>query len=185
MAGDERLVAALRAGDESAFAELVMKYQSTLLRLARMYVSTDAVAQEVVGDTWLGVMGERPTTALWGIGSKTAKKLAALGIDTVTQLAQSDARVLAAELGPTMGPWYHRIGRGVSDSVVTGEAWVPAALACQIAMRTSFTGLPVPSVTMPSTVIRSPAAFGPAMSVPSSFSKRLKPAAPGARPMWT
>ena len=26
-----------------------------------------------------------------------------------------------------MGPWYHRIGRGVSDSVVTGEPWVPRA----------------------------------------------------------
>ena len=35
--------------------------------------------------------------------------------------------MLAAELGPTMGPWYHRIGRGVSDSVVTGEPWVPRA----------------------------------------------------------
>jgi hypothetical protein len=52
---------------------------------------------------------------------------AALGIDTVTQLAQSDALVLAAELGPTMGPWYHRIGRGVSDSAVSAEPWVPRA----------------------------------------------------------
>ena len=81
----------------------------------------------LTAENWFEVMGDRPTTALWGIGSKTAKKLAALGIDTVTQLAQSDARVLAAELGPTMGPWYHRIGRGVSDSVVTGEPWVPRA----------------------------------------------------------
>ena len=72
----------------------------------------------LTAENWFEVMGDRPTTALWGIGSKTAKKLAALGIDTVTQLAQSDARVLAAELGPTMGPWYHRIGRGVSDSAV-------------------------------------------------------------------
>ena len=81
----------------------------------------------LTAENWFEVMGERPTTALWGIGNKTAKKLAALGIDTVTQLAESDARVLAAELGPTMGPWYHRIGRGVSDSVVTGEPWVPRA----------------------------------------------------------
>ena len=78
-------------------------------------------------ETWFEVMGERPTTALWGIGGKTAKKLAALGIDTVRQLAESDARVLAAELGPTMGPWYHRLGRGVSDSAVTAEPWVPRA----------------------------------------------------------
>ena len=26
-----------------------------------------------------------------------------------------------------MGPWYHRLGRGVSDSAVTGEPWVPRA----------------------------------------------------------
>jgi DNA polymerase-4 len=81
----------------------------------------------LTAENWFEVMGDRPTTALWGIGRKTAAKLAALGIDTVTQLAQSDARVLAAELGPAMGPWYHRIGRGVSDSAVTGEPWVPRA----------------------------------------------------------
>lgn len=78
-------------------------------------------------DNWFEVMGDRPTRALWGIGSKTAKKLEVLGIDTVAQLAASDARVLAAELGPTMGPWYHRLGRGVSDSEVSAEPWVPRA----------------------------------------------------------
>ncbi|WP_205471560.1 DNA polymerase IV [Nocardioides sp. SYSU D00038] len=76
---------------------------------------------------WFEVMGERPTRALWGIGSKTAKKLAALGIDTVSQLAASDVRVLAAELGPTMGPWYHRLGRGVDTSPVSAAPWVPRA----------------------------------------------------------
>jgi DNA polymerase-4 len=81
----------------------------------------------LTAENWFEVMGDRSTRALWGIGSKTAKKLAALGIETVTQLAESDARVLAAELGPTMGPWYHRIGRGVSDSAVTAEPWVPRA----------------------------------------------------------
>ena len=60
-------------------------------------------------------------------GRRPRKKLAALGIDTVDQLAHSDARVLAAELGPTMGPWYHRLGRGVSDSAVSAEPWVPRA----------------------------------------------------------
>lgn len=81
----------------------------------------------LTAENWFEVMGDRPTRALWGIGSKTSKKLAALGIDTVRQLAESDARILAAELGPTMGPWYHRIGRGVSDSVVSAEPWVPRA----------------------------------------------------------
>ncbi|HEX5089206.1 MAG TPA: DNA polymerase IV [Nocardioides sp.] len=81
----------------------------------------------LTAENWFEVMGDRPTTALWGIGGKTGKKLAVLGIDTVSQLAASDARVLAAELGPTMGPWYHRLGRGVSDSPVSAEPWVARA----------------------------------------------------------
>ena len=45
----------------------------------------------------------------------------------MSQLAASDARVLAAELGPTMGPWYHRLGRGVDSSPVDATPWVPRA----------------------------------------------------------
>ena len=82
---------------------------------------------QLTAENWFEVMGDRPTTALWGIGSKTGKKLAALGIDTVRQLAASDARVLAAELGPTMGPWYHRLGRGEDSSPVDATPWVPRA----------------------------------------------------------
>lgn len=82
---------------------------------------------QLTADNWFEVMGERPTTALWGVGGKTAKKLAALGIDTVRQLAESDARVLAAEIGPTMGPWFHRLGRGADTSPVDATPWVPRA----------------------------------------------------------
>lgn len=81
----------------------------------------------ITDDTWFAEMGDRPTRALWGVGAKTSAKLAALGIDTVTQLAASDARVLAAELGPTMGPWYHRLGRGVAGDRVDPTPWVPRA----------------------------------------------------------
>jgi DNA polymerase-4 len=82
---------------------------------------------QLTADNWDEVMGERPTTALWGIGARTARKLAALGIDTVDQLARSDARILAAELGPRMGPWYQRLGRGVDTSPVDATPWVPRA----------------------------------------------------------
>lgn len=81
----------------------------------------------LTADNWFEVMGERPTRALWGIGAKTERKLAALGIDTVRELAESDARVLAAELGPTMGPWYHRLGRGADTSPVDATPWTPRA----------------------------------------------------------
>lgn len=75
-------------------------------------------------ENWYDVMAGRPTDALWGIGSKTARRLAALGIETVGQLAAADPRRLAAELGPTMGPWYRRLGRGADSSPVEGTPWV-------------------------------------------------------------
>lgn len=51
-----RLVEALRQGDEAAFTELVDRYQNALLRLATVYVRSRDLAEEVVQDTWLGVM---------------------------------------------------------------------------------------------------------------------------------
>jgi RNA polymerase sigma-70 factor (ECF subfamily) len=53
---DAELVERLRAGDESAFVELLMRYQSRLLRLAQATVGSRAVAEEVTQDTWLAVM---------------------------------------------------------------------------------------------------------------------------------
>src|SRR3954467_10743981 len=53
---DRELVAALRRGEEAAFTRLVDEYGPTLLRVARMYVPTAAVAEEVVQETWIGVL---------------------------------------------------------------------------------------------------------------------------------
>jgi RNA polymerase sigma-70 factor (ECF subfamily) len=53
---DRALVARMRAGDGDAFETLVKRYHGRLLRLARMFVSTDASAEEVVQDTWLAVL---------------------------------------------------------------------------------------------------------------------------------
>jgi RNA polymerase sigma-70 factor (ECF subfamily) len=50
------LVARLRAGDESAFVELVCRYQPQLLRVAQTTVGSRAVAEEACQDTWLAVM---------------------------------------------------------------------------------------------------------------------------------
>src|SRR5437867_12630807 len=53
---DAELVAALRGGDEAAFRALIDMYNPMLLRVATMYVSSRAVAEEVVQETWLGVL---------------------------------------------------------------------------------------------------------------------------------
>jgi RNA polymerase sigma-70 factor (ECF subfamily) len=53
---ERRLVDALRAGDESAFTRLVEEYGPAMLRVARMFVSSRAVAEEVVQEAWVGVL---------------------------------------------------------------------------------------------------------------------------------
>ena len=55
-ADDLALVEQLRAGDEDAFMSLVDSLGPSMRRVARMYVSTHAVAEEVVQDAWLGVL---------------------------------------------------------------------------------------------------------------------------------
>ena len=53
---DRLLVEALRDGDEEAFASLVGAYHGSLVRLALVYVRDRGVAEEVVQETWLGVI---------------------------------------------------------------------------------------------------------------------------------
>ncbi len=56
MSDDVVIVERLRAGDERAFAELVDSLGPSMRRVARMYVSSDAVADEVVQEAWVGVL---------------------------------------------------------------------------------------------------------------------------------
>jgi RNA polymerase sigma-70 factor, ECF subfamily len=53
---DAELLVRLRAGDEEAFVTLVHRHHAAMLRLAACYVPNVAVAEEVVQDTWLGVL---------------------------------------------------------------------------------------------------------------------------------
>jgi RNA polymerase sigma-70 factor (ECF subfamily) len=59
-AADAALVAALRRGDETAFVALVTEHHASLKRVARMYVASEAVAEEVVQETWLAVVKGLP-----------------------------------------------------------------------------------------------------------------------------
>jgi len=53
---DMELLQRLRASDEQAFVILVRRYHDPMLRLACGFVPSRAVAEEVVQDTWMGVL---------------------------------------------------------------------------------------------------------------------------------
>jgi len=78
----------------------------------------------LTADNWLDVMGSRPTVELWGVGAKISRRLAALGIGTVGELAAAEPGSLVAEFGPRMGPWYAQLGRGDGSQVVDDTPWV-------------------------------------------------------------
>ena len=82
-----------------------------------VYTLTDA--------NWMAVMGDRPVDALWGVGPKTAKKLAALDISTVRQLADADAELLTSTFGPRTGLWLLLLAKGGGDESVSAQPWIP------------------------------------------------------------
>lgn len=82
---------------------------------------------QLTRENWLPQMGHRPTTALWGVGSRIGQRLAALGVETVEQLARTPDDVLAAEFGPAVGPHIGRLGRGEGRTRVDDTPWVPRA----------------------------------------------------------
>src|SRR6185295_3337379 len=50
------LLAALRAGDEETFARLVDLHHASLVRVARQYVPTQEIAEDVAADAWVGFL---------------------------------------------------------------------------------------------------------------------------------
>jgi len=66
---ESALVDALRRGDEDAFARLVGEHHATLRRMARLYVANAAIADEVVQDTWLGVI-----RGIWAFEGRSSLK---------------------------------------------------------------------------------------------------------------
>ncbi|MEE6139924.1 DNA polymerase IV [Mycobacterium sp. 050128] len=74
---------------------------------------------------WMDVMADRPVDALWSVGPKTAKRLAALDITTVRALAHCDAELLTSTFGPRTGLWLLLLAKGGGDTEVSAQPWVP------------------------------------------------------------
>ncbi|MFD4197175.1 DNA polymerase IV [Amycolatopsis thermoflava] len=87
---------------------------------------------------WVAVMADRPTDALWGIGRKTAKKLAEAGLTTVRDLGTADPDDLAARFGPTMGPWYRLLAQGAGDTEVTATPYLARSRSRETTFQTDL-----------------------------------------------
>ncbi|WP_114907023.1 DNA polymerase IV [Ornithinimicrobium murale] len=78
-------------------------------------------------DNWFEVMGERPTTDLWGIGNRIGARLASLGIQSVQDLAEAPEPDLVTAFGPATGPHLGRLGRGAGSNHVDDTPWIARA----------------------------------------------------------
>ncbi|MFP5348090.1 MAG: DNA polymerase IV [Actinomycetes bacterium] len=88
---------------------------------------------------WMTVMGDRPPEALWGVGRKTAAKLAGLGLATVGQLAVADEASLSGRFGPTTGPWYRQLARGIGSRRVDPTPYVPRSRSREVTFQEDVT----------------------------------------------
>jgi DNA polymerase-4 len=93
-------------------------------KTATSFGKPDGIAK-ITTESWMSIMGDRPTTAIWGIGNRTAERLAEAKIMTVADLAAADLDDLAVRFGPTIGPHLGGLGRGGTDRSVTDEPWIP------------------------------------------------------------
>ncbi|MCW2651731.1 MAG: polymerase [Mycobacterium sp.] len=93
-------------------------------KVATGFAKPDGIFQ-LTEANWITLMAERETDALWGIGPKTAKKLAEMGIWTVAQLAATDPGTLTPAFGPTTGLWLLLLAKGGGDTTVSAEPWLP------------------------------------------------------------
>lgn len=107
-------------------------------KIATGFAKPDGVYR-LTRDNWVTVMAERPTEALWGIGRRTAAKLAGLGLVTVADLARADPGVLAGRFGPRMGPWLRELALGAGGTEVSDTPWVPRSRGREVTFQRDLT----------------------------------------------
>jgi RNA polymerase sigma-70 factor (ECF subfamily) len=82
---DDALIAALQAGEEAVFGDLVARWSGMMLRVAMLHVGNRALAEEIVQDAWLTVL-----RSLDRFQRRSALRTWVLGI--VVNVARSKAR---------------------------------------------------------------------------------------------
>jgi RNA polymerase sigma-70 factor, ECF subfamily len=96
---DPALVTRLRAGDDAAFADVVRAWSPAMLRVARAHVRTDASAEEVVQEAWLGVV-----RALHGFEGRSQLRTWVFRILLHTARRRGRVEARLPQAGPTVDP---------------------------------------------------------------------------------
>jgi RNA polymerase sigma-70 factor (ECF subfamily) len=105
---DAAVLARLRAGDSAAFAAIVDEWSPVMLHVARRYVGDRQAAEDVVQDTWLGVLTGLPrfegrsTLRSWTFSILANRARTRSGRDA--RVVASAALTGAESTGPTVDP---------------------------------------------------------------------------------
>jgi DNA polymerase-4 len=81
---------------------------------------------------WFDAARHQPVTEIWGIGDRTARRLADCGIHTVEQLARADTGLLVDAFGPRIGPSLKVLGLGGDDAPIDDTPRVPKGRSKEI-----------------------------------------------------
>jgi RNA polymerase sigma-70 factor (ECF subfamily) len=140
---DADLLDRLRSGDEQAFVVLVGRYRDAMLRLASGYVPNRAVAEEVVQDTWVGVL-----RGLGGFEGRSSVRtwVFRILVNRARTAGTRERRSVAIEdMGPVVDQSrFDQAGRWASPP----EAWIEqiddrlAAAKMAVRIRTAIEDLP-------------------------------------------
>jgi RNA polymerase sigma-70 factor, ECF subfamily len=112
---DGSVIDALRRGDEGAFARLVDQYHPSLRRVARLYIANRAVADEVVQDTWLGVI-----QGIWAFEGRSSLKT------WIFRILINRAKTRAAREGRTVRFARFDAEADVAEAPVVSDRFWPA-----------------------------------------------------------
>ncbi|GAB0104609.1 DNA polymerase IV [Nocardia sp. JMUB6875] len=115
------LTCAVGIGDNKTRAKLATGFAKAVGKSAEAPPEQDAGTGifRLTAENWVELMAHRPTSALWGIGARIAKRLSGLGIETVADLAAADRKALAEEFGPNTGPYLWVLGHGAGDTDIS------------------------------------------------------------------
>lgn len=107
-------------------------------KLATGFGKPGGVGMLTTGD-WERVMFPRPVATIGGVGPKTAKRLAGLGVSTVGELAAADPAVLVSTFGPSTGGWLAIAGHGGGSTTVDETPWVARSKSRVVTYGTDLT----------------------------------------------